>query len=76
MTVAQPEGSKWRCPLCEGSNVQISLPVWFLETQDGGLHRAESADSDADPLAWFCEDCDECGPGVPDLNDRDKEVMP
>lgn len=56
--------SKWKCPACGSHNVQISLPTWYKETQDGQLEAVE-VDSEADVLWWWCEDCDESELGEP-----------
>jgi hypothetical protein len=65
--VLEPK-SKWKCPCCASENVQISLPVWFTETQTGELTQVE-IDAEADPRYWCCEDCDETGDGEPDRSE-------
>lgn len=62
-----PKSNKWECEFCHGHNVQISLPVWHREDTDGELTQL-GTDSEACPLYWYCEDCDESGNGEPLLN--------
>lgn len=57
--------SKWKCPECGSHSVQISLPCWFYETEEGALEFI-GEDFEADPMSWFCEDCDTSGQGEPD----------
>lgn len=56
---------RWRCPHCKSTNVQISLPTWFHETQDGELQMVEP-DAEAEILWWYCEDCDETDSDAPE----------
>jgi hypothetical protein len=58
--------SRWKCPDCGSQNVQIRLPVWFSEYQDGELVEV-SIDGEADPQAYYCEDCFACENGFPVL---------
>lgn len=56
--------SRWECPKCGSTNVQISLPAWHTETKEGGLTYLET-DYEADVMWWYCPDCDESGSGYP-----------
>lgn len=58
--------SRWQCPHCGSENVQIRLPVWFTEYQDGELVEV-SIDEEADPEAYYCADCYACENGSPVL---------
>lgn len=60
--------SKWKCPACGSTDVEIALPAWFRETQDGHLMHT-STDVEAEPLYWICNACDESERGAPDRND-------
>jgi hypothetical protein len=68
----QPNASKWRCPECASPNVEISLPVWFTEDQSGHLTQV-SIDDGADPLWWYCQDCEATDGGAPARNEEDNE---
>jgi len=56
--------SRWKCPACGSLNVQIRLPVWFREYADGCLVET-SVDEEADPQAFYCEDCHACESDAP-----------
>lgn len=56
---------RWCCPSCKSLRVQISLPTWYRESSDFSLTFVQT-DSDADPLYWYCESCEETGTGAPD----------
>lgn len=56
---------KWKCPLCGDTNVQISLPAWHTETEDGELTYVET-DTEAEVKYWYCEKCNESDFGEPD----------
>jgi hypothetical protein len=56
---------KWQCPECKSTNVQISLPTWYTETQDGELTMVET-DAEASIKWFFCADCDYSDDGEPD----------
>jgi rubredoxin len=56
--------SKWKCRECGSINVQISLPTWYRESQDGDLMLVDT-DYEADPIYWYCEDCDTSDNGSP-----------
>ena len=56
--------SRWTCPACGSADVQVRLPVWFREYQDGELVEV-SIDSEADPQAYYCGDCFACESGSP-----------
>lgn len=55
--------SRWVCPDCR-SEVQISLPTWYIERQDGTLEFVET-DDEADALYWYCPKCDISCQGQP-----------
>lgn len=59
--------NRWKCDHCGGTNVQVSLPAWHIETQDGELKYVET-DWEADIMWWYCPDCDESGSGFPKEN--------
>lgn len=63
-TTENTSRSAWRCRVCASEHVQVSLPVWFHEYQDGEL-RAVEVDAEADVKWWYCEDCGETGDGEP-----------
>lgn len=67
--------SRWKCPKCGSINVQVSLPVWFREYQDGCLVEI-SVDEEADPSGWYCEDCTECEAGSPILTEEERSSAP
>jgi rubrerythrin len=63
---------RWKCPSCGSTNVQISLPTWYRETDDYALEMVDT-DSEADISYWFCEDCDSSESGEPDENIPDED---
>jgi len=38
-------GSRWKCPKCGSTHVQVSLPTWYRETSDGTLISSGTARS-------------------------------
>lgn len=56
--------SRWMCPECRSLDVQVSYPTWYRETQDYRTTFIET-DEGAEPLWWFCNDCQESGDGSP-----------
>lgn len=63
--------SKWKCPECGSTKVQIALPAWHHEKQDGAVAHIET-DTAADILWWFCEGCGEARSGEPELNEMEE----
>lgn len=61
--------SKWKCPQCDSTDVEISIPAWFRESQDHNLTHV-SNDEAAEPTAWYCHGCNDSGHGAPDRNDE------
>lgn len=57
--------SRWKCPECGSTKVQIGLPAWHTETQDYELTYVET-DAEADIMWWYCPDCDESDSGAPE----------
>lgn len=43
------------CSVCQGSNIEISLPAWF----NANTYEQTGIDEEADALYTWCEDCDE-----------------
>ena len=65
--VAQPatlEDSRWKCPKCCSTHVQVSLPTWYRETSGGALQMVNT-DEEAEVQYWHCEACEEGGSGEP-----------
>lgn len=58
-------GPRWVCKKCGGTEVQISLPAWHRESADFELTYIET-DTEAEPMYWWCESCQEGGRGQPD----------
>jgi hypothetical protein len=69
---ARARVSRWKCPLCGSPKVQISLPAWHreygLDDQPGSLEYI-ATDADADVMWWYCEACEMCEDGLPELNE-------
>lgn len=65
--MANPRSS-WRCPNCNSTDVEIALPAWFFETDDGELNQV-SIDFESDVLYWFCNHCSESDSGEPTRNE-------
>jgi len=63
-TPAPPLDSRWKCPKCGSTHVQISLPTWYRETSDGSLTLV-STDGEADVQFWHCEKCEASDSGEP-----------
>ena len=67
--IPNPNGHKdgarprWECPECGSRNVQIALPAWYRETANG-LSFVDT-DEGADPLWWYCVDCERSDTGKP-----------
>ena len=57
--------SRWKCPKCGSTHVQVSLPTWYRETS-GGVLTMVNTDEEADVEFWHCEACEESGSGEPD----------
>lgn len=60
--------SRWVCTDCR-SEVQISLPTWYIERLDGTLEFVET-DDEADALYWYCPKCDVSYQGQPEEANR------
>ena len=58
------EDSRWKCPRCGSTHVEVSLPTWYRETSSGVLTMVNT-DEEADVLYWHCEACEEGGSGEP-----------
>lgn len=56
--------SRWQCPKCGSKAVEVCLPAWFSETQGLDLSY-QSADEEAEIIAWCCGDCGESDAGQP-----------
>lgn len=56
---------RWKCPKCGGTNVQVCYPAWFKESSDYELVHVDT-DTEADIRSWWCEACNEGGPGKPE----------
>jgi hypothetical protein len=65
--------SRWKCPQCGSPKVQIRLPVWFTEYQDGELVQV-NIDEEADPEAYYCERCYACEKGAPVLIETETQT--
>lgn len=63
--------NRWRCPQCKGTNVQVSLPTWYIETEDYDLNFVET-DGEADIMWFYCPDCDCSEHGEPEENTSDE----
>lgn len=57
--------SRWKCPKCGSTHVQVSLPTWYWETSEGTLVMVNT-DGEASVQFWYCEECEESGSGEPD----------
>ena len=57
--------SRWKCPKCGSTHVQVSLPTWYRETSDGTLVMVNT-DGEASVQFWYCEECEESSSGEPD----------
>lgn len=57
---------KWKCPACGSPDIQISLPTWFHEYENGSLEMVEP-DAEADIKWFYCETCDFTDDGEPSL---------
>lgn len=57
--------SRWKCPKCGSTDVQVSLPTWYRETSGGTLVMVNT-DGEAAVQYWHCETCEEGGSGEPD----------
>lgn len=68
MPTSPKPGPKWRCPNCNSTDVEISLPTWYTETDDGELHFVD-IDAEADVLWWYCNHCSESDSGEPTRNE-------
>lgn len=67
-----PTPGRWECSSCGGRHVQVTLPFWYreLSPENPDEYRVGSlqpvgVDEDADPMWWYCEDCEETGSGRP-----------
>lgn len=63
-----PEGapdSRWKCPKCGSTHVQVSLPTWYRETSEGTLIMV-TTDAEASVQFWYCEECEESDSGEPE----------
>ena len=58
------DAARWKCPRCGSTDVQISLPAWHTETEDGTLTYVET-DAYADVQAWYCDACNDSDEGEP-----------
>ena len=58
-------GSRWKCPKCGSTHVQVSLPTWYRETTEGTLLMVNT-DGEASVQFWYCEECEESSSGEPD----------
>ena len=56
--------SRWKCPRCGSTDVQVSLPTWYRETSGGTLVLVNT-DGEAEVQYWHCEACEEGGSGEP-----------
>lgn len=56
--------SRWACPKCGSKDVEIALPVWFMEDKNGDLVFI-SDDGEADPIFWLCNTCEASDRGSP-----------
>ena len=56
--------SRWKCPKCGSTDVQVSLPTWYRETSGGTLVMVNT-DGEAEVQYWHCETCEEGGSGEP-----------
>lgn len=56
---------RWKCPKCKSLDVEISLPAWHFESKELELTYVET-DAEAQPLAWYCNDCGETDSGAPE----------
>lgn len=62
---AAAKAPKWKCPRCgSAANVQVCLPAWHTETEDGEL-TYQTTDAEADISAWYCEECNDSDHGEP-----------
>jgi hypothetical protein len=66
---------RWRCPKCGSTDVEISLPVWFVETQDLHLQQRD-IDGEADPLWWFSNHCEATDTDTPLLAAPEQPSVP
>ena len=57
--------SRWKCPKCGSTDVQVSLPTWYRETSGGTLVMVDP-DGEASVQYWYCEECEESSAGEPD----------
>jgi len=57
--------SRWKCPKCGNSHVQVSLPTWYRETSGGTLVMV-GPDGEASVQYWYCEDCEASSSGEPE----------
>jgi hypothetical protein len=57
--------SRWKCPKCGSTHVQVSLPTWYRETSEGTLIMV-TTDGEADVQFWYCEECEESDSGEPE----------
>ncbi len=57
--------SRWKCPKCGSTHVQVSLPTWYRETSGGTLVMVDP-DGEANVQYWYCEECEESSSGEPD----------
>ena len=58
------EGSRWKCPKCGSTHVQVALPTWYRETS-GGTLQLVNTDEEAEVQYWYCEACEGGGSGEP-----------
>jgi hypothetical protein len=58
------DDSRWKCPKCGSTAVQVSLPTWYRETS-GGTLKLINTDEEAEVQYWHCEACEEGGSGEP-----------
>ena len=57
--------SRWKCPKCGSTHVQVSLPTWYRETTEGTLLMVNT-DGEASVQFWYCEKCEESSSGEPE----------
>lgn len=68
---AKVVGSKWKCPECGSTDVQVSLPAWHTETEDGSLTYVET-DAEASIAYFYCPSCGASEAGEPSRTTKDK----
>lgn len=53
------ENNRWQCEHCGSLNVEVSYPTWYIERLDYSYEVGE-CDAEANPLWFYCPDCEEC----------------